>query len=137
MDKAYCLLCSYLCDRTLFVVAHGDTSSQQPFTASVPQGGIWSPILLNLYIRHISAQVLHCDLFQYAGDSTLIKVIPSKDNRTVAADEMSARIYSWGRKWNINFEPTKCIRFVCYLKGMSISTHHCSWMLFPSRKWKF
>ena len=85
--KAYCLLCSYLCDRTLFVVAHGDTSSQRPFTAGVLQDGIWS---LNLYIGHISVQVLHCDLFQYADDSTLIKVIPLKSDRTAAADEMSA-----------------------------------------------
>ena len=43
--KGYCLLHSYLCDRSLYVVAHGDTSSQRPFTAGVPQGGIWSPIL--------------------------------------------------------------------------------------------
>jgi len=42
-----CLLCSYLCDRSLFVVAHGDNSSRQPFTVDVPQGGIWSPILFN------------------------------------------------------------------------------------------
>ena len=113
--KAYCLLCLYLCDRTLFVVAHGDISSQRPFTAGVPQGGIWSPILFNLYIRHISIQVLHCDLFQYADDSTLIKVIPLKD----AADEMSAdlgRIHSWGQKWNINFEPTKCHALCVSLK---------------------
>ena len=88
--KAYCLLCSYLCDRTLFVVAHGDTSSQRPFRAGVLQGGICSPILFNLYIGHISVQVLNCDLFQYADDSTLIKVIPLKSDRTAAADEMSA-----------------------------------------------
>ena len=47
--KAYCLLHSYLCDRSLFVVAHGDTSCQKPFTAGVPQGGILCPILFNLY----------------------------------------------------------------------------------------
>ena len=57
--------------------------------ARVPQGGIWSPILFNLYIRHFSAQVLDCDLLQYADDSTLIKVVPSKDDRAAAADEMN------------------------------------------------
>ena len=57
--KAYCLLQSYLCDRRLFVVACGHTSSQLPFTAGVPQGGIWSPLLFNLYIRHFPDQVLH------------------------------------------------------------------------------
>ena len=34
--KAYCLLHLYLCDQSLFVVAHGDTSSQHPLTAEAP-----------------------------------------------------------------------------------------------------
>ena len=112
-------MCSYLSDRTLFVVAHGDTSSRRSFTAGVPQGGIWSPILFNLYTRHLSAQVLHCDLFSYADDSTLIKVIPSKDDRIAAAAELNAdldRVYSWGQKWNINFEPDKCHSLCVSLK---------------------
>ena len=40
-----------------------------------------------------------------------MKVIPSKDDRTAAADELNAdldRIYSWDQTWNINFEPAKC-----------------------------
>ena len=56
--KAYCFLQSYLSDGNPFVVASGDTSSQQPFTAGVPQGGIWSPLLFNLYICHLSDQGL-------------------------------------------------------------------------------
>ena len=57
-------------------------------------------------------------MFQYADDSTLIKVIPLKDDRIAAGDEMSAdlgRIHSWGRKWNINFEP-KCHALCVSLK---------------------
>ena len=81
--KAYCLLQSYLCDRSLFVVAYGHTSFQLSFTAGVPQGGIWSPLLFNLYICHLSDQVLHCNLFQYADNSSLMKIIPSKDDRTI------------------------------------------------------
>ena len=117
--KAYCLLSSYLCDRYLFVVAHGDTSSLQPFTAGVPQGGIWSPILFNLYIRDLPTQILHCALLQYADDSTLIKVVPSKEDRITVADEMNAdlaRIYSWGLLRNINFEPAKCHSLCVSLK---------------------
>jgi len=41
----------------------------------VPQDGIWSPILFNLHVRHISRQVLNCALFEYADDSSLVKVI--------------------------------------------------------------
>ena len=48
--KAYCSLLSYLCDRSLFVVVHGDTLLQKPFTAGVPQGGIWSPSLVSYIV---------------------------------------------------------------------------------------
>ena len=44
--------------------------------------------IVRTYIHHLLAQVLHCDLLQYADDSTLVKVMPSKDNRTAAADEL-------------------------------------------------
>ena len=117
--KAYCLLYSYLCDRDLFVVAHGDTSSRRSFTVGVPQGGIWSPMLFNLYIHHLPTQILHCAFLRYADDSTLIKVVPSKDDRIAAADEMNVdlvRICSWGRMWNINFEPAKCHSLCVSLK---------------------
>ena len=80
---------------------------------------IWSPILFNLYIPHLPTQILHCALLQYADDSTLIKVVPSKDDRIAAADEMNAdlvRIYLWGRMWNINFEPAKCHSLCVSLK---------------------
>ena len=46
-------------------------------------------------------------------------MIPSKDDRIVAADEMKAdldRIHSWRWKWNINFEPTKCHALCVSLK---------------------
>ena len=38
-------------------------------------------------------------------------MIPLKDDRIAAADELSAdlgRIYSWGWQWNINFELDQC-----------------------------
>ena len=75
------------------------------------QESMWSPLWFNLYIRHLSAQVLHCDLLQYTDDVSLIKVVPSKDNRTIAADEMNTGL--WGRMWTINFEPAKVSLALC------------------------
>ena len=86
------------------MVAHGDTS-QWNFTAGVPQGGVWSSILFNLYIQHLTKQVLHCDLFEYADDSSLVKVIKSKEDQIAVTEEIIAylnHVFSWGRVWNIN-----------------------------------
>ena len=91
---------SYLSDRYLFVVANGQDSSLYPITAGVPQGGVWSPMLFNLYVHHLPSQFKSCLLVSYADDSTLLKVIPIKDLRLSAAAEINADLCSiadWGR----------------------------------------
>ena len=45
-SKAYRLLCSYLSNRSLFVVANGKTSTCREFTAGVPQGGCLVPYII-------------------------------------------------------------------------------------------
>ena len=55
---------------------------------------VWSSILLNLYIRHLTKQVLHCGLNDclnnYADDSSLVKVIKSKEDQIASAEEIIA-----------------------------------------------
>ena len=106
-QKAYSLMESYLSNRYLFVVVNGQDSSLYPITAGIPQGGVWSPMLLNLYARHLLAQLKSCLLVSYA---TLLKVIPTKDLRLSAADEINAdlcNLADWGKQWHIEFEPSK------------------------------
>jgi len=137
-SKAYSLMRSYLCDRTLFVVAHGDTLSRRTFTAGVPQGGIWSPILFNLFTRHLPAQVSYCSIFSYADDSTLLKVIPTKADRIAAAEELNAdlrNITHGARGGSYILSLISVIHFVCPLRRILISTYHCLWTLCPLQKW--
>ncbi|CAN0141634.1 unnamed protein product [Heterosigma akashiwo] len=49
---------SYLSDRTLFVVANGDSSSHMSIQSGVPQGAIWSPLLFDLFIRNVPQREL-------------------------------------------------------------------------------
>ena len=79
-QKAFSLMASYLSDRHLFVVANGRESSLYPVTARVPQGGVWSPMLFNLYVRHLPSQLHSYSLVNYADDSTLLKIIPTKES---------------------------------------------------------
>ena len=101
------------------MVANGDSSSQQNFTAGVPQSGVWSSILFNLYIVHLTTQVLNYDLFEYADDSSLVKMIKRKEDQIAAAEEIIAdlnHVFSWGRVWNINFKSVKCHSLCISLK---------------------
>ena len=98
---------SYLCNRYLFVVPNGQDSSLYLITAGVLQGGVWSPVLFNLYVRHLPSQLKSCLLVSYVDDSTLLKVIPTKDLRLSVAIEINADlcgIADWGRRWHIEFK---------------------------------
>ena len=93
-QRAYSLMESYLSDRYLFVVANGQDSSLYPIMAGVPQGGVWSPMLFNLYVHNLPSQLKSCLLVSYADDSTLLKVIPTKDLRLTSAAEINADLCS-------------------------------------------
>ena len=84
--------------------------SHYPIHAGVPQGAIWSPILFNLYVRQLPLQVHYCHIVSYADDSTLLKVVPSKEARDLTARETKFDLNAlvcWGKKWHIEFEPAK------------------------------
>ena len=116
--KAFALFRSYLSNRYLYVVANAKESSQYPIQAGVPQGAVWSPMLFNLYVRQLPLQVHHSLLVSYADDSTLLKIVPSREARKLAAEEINSdlnAIVCWGKRWHIEFEPAKssalCISF--------------------------
>ena len=52
----------FLSDKYLFVVASGQESSLYPVTAGQPQGGVWLPMLFNLYVCHLPSQLNSCSL---------------------------------------------------------------------------
>ena len=59
---------SYLSNHYLFIVANGKESSLYLVMIGVPQGGVWSPLLFNLYVRHLPSQLESCLLVSYADD---------------------------------------------------------------------
>ncbi|CAM9625752.1 unnamed protein product, partial [Heterosigma akashiwo] len=67
-SKAFKLMQSYLSDRALFVVANGDSSSHRSIKYGVPQGGIWLPLLFDLFIRNVPQRVRETLSLFYADD---------------------------------------------------------------------
>ena len=65
-------------------------SSHYPIQAGAPQGAVWSP---NLYVQQLPLQVHHCHLVSYTNDSTLLKVVSSKEARDMTTREMNAIYY--------------------------------------------
>ena len=99
--KAFTLFQSYLSNRYLYVVANAKESSHYPIHAGVPQGAIWSPILFNLYVWQLPLQVHYCHIVSYTDDSTLLKVIPSKEACDLTAREINFDLNAlvcWGKE---------------------------------------
>jgi len=140
--KAYRLMCSYLSERSLFVVALGVASAILRYSCGVPQGGIWSPKLWNHHIRELIKVLKYCELYCYADDLTLKKIIGDLEDAALTGAERAQRfavvrheslceinvdlstLATWGRKWKVKFEPTKT-------HAMHVSNHSMTDVIYP------
>ena len=123
--KVFHLFKSYLSDRYIRVVTPIDSSDHHSISAGLPQGAIWSSLLLNLYIRLLPGIPKHCLVIGYADDHTLVITIPHKENCAIAAAHLNAvlaALREYGTCWNIEFAPVKTFSLVISLKS-DISDH--------------
>ena len=104
----------YFSNCYLYVVTAGGISSSVPISAGVPQDGIWLPLLFNLYTHLIPPVVNHSQLFSYADNHILLKIIPPKAFQVQAIHELNsdlAALVQYGVDWLIEFAPLKTIFF--------------------------
>ena len=107
--KAYKLLNSYLSQRFFVVVTNGEKSELCQIRSGVPQGGIWSPLLFDLFVRKLPREVQHAVMLCYADDTTILMRVPTGGRKTCATMLNSdlERILNFGKKWLLEFEAKK------------------------------
>ena len=88
--RVFHLFESYLSDRYIKVVTPFDSSDLHPISAGLPQGGIWSPLLFNLYVRLLPSVPRHCPVVGYADDHTLMTINPNRSDCFPAATSLNA-----------------------------------------------
>ena len=66
--RTFKLISSYLSERLFMVVTNGERSECSQIHSGVPQGGIWSPLLFDLFVRKLPQQVQHAAMLCYADD---------------------------------------------------------------------
>ena len=85
-------LTAYLRGRQTFVEFRGKKSSYRKMIQGVPQGGVLSPTLFNIYMSHIPSPPNNLKLVTYADDSTALnsgpKIQPLCDQLNTYLDEL-------------------------------------------------
>jgi len=81
--------------------------------------------VFNLYVQQLLLQVCHCHLVSYCDDSTLLKVVPSREARKLAVEKINSdldAVVCWGKRWHIELEPVK-LNTLCISQKQNLEDH--------------
>ena len=79
----YCILSKivdFLTNRKQRVIVNGTPSSQHDVISDVPQGSVLGPILFVIYINTLIGVVKYSNLFLFADDNKLFKIIQTEQD---------------------------------------------------------
>lgn len=115
------LIDSYLKDRSFNVRVEDAVSDVKTIQAGVPQGGILSPFLFNVYTSDLRCEGnIQVNESQYADDMkfwTTAALIKTIETRLQLVANM---IEKWSNKWRLKINPSKCKIIVFQKPGRKI-----------------
>jgi len=107
----YLLIKSYLTDRHFQVQFNSSISEIAPIKAGVPQGGILSPFLFNIYVA--DQQTIVAD---YADDKVILSI---NDDPVIASSNLQVHLNhlsEWYKKWRVKMNKKKSTHITFILK---------------------
>ena len=97
---------TFLSNRSQSMVVDGVTSDSAPVLSGVPQGSVLGPLLFLVYINDLP-ECVSSGTGLFADDTLLHRPVASVDDTAAIQADLSA-IEEWERKWNMDFNPSKC-----------------------------
>ena len=97
---------TYLTCRTQRVVVDGRASQEVPVLSGVPQGTVLGPLMFLTYINDINRNISGT-IKLFADDALLFRQIRS-DADCLSLQKDLDTLYSWARKWRMQFNASKC-----------------------------
>ena len=113
---------SFLTNRKQRVLVNGIASGWHDVISGVPQGSVLGPILFVIYINTLVDVVQHSDLFLFADDNKLFKII-FNDEDTVLLQKDIDSMFSWTLNSLLLFHPNKCFTMHISSKLNETITH--------------
>jgi hypothetical protein len=100
-------LCNYLRGRQTYVYFRGTKSGYRKVKQGVPQGGVLSPILFNLYMSSMPLPPGSIKLVSYADDSNILNSGPLVEPVVKEINIYLAVLNDWFKGRNLFISPTK------------------------------
>lgn len=100
-------LCAYIRGRSTYVEFRGVKSSYRKMKQGVPQGGVLSPILFNLYMSKMPAPPGTIKLVSYADDSNVLNSGPHLEPICEELNIYLNTLDEWFKKRNLFISPAK------------------------------
>ena len=114
-SSLFLLIKSYLTDRHFQVQYNSSTSGIAPIKAGVPQGGILSPFLFNIYVadQPTMRQTIVAD---YADDKVILSI---NEDPVIASSNLQMHLNhlsKWYEKWRVQINQNKSVHTTFTLK---------------------
>ncbi len=100
-------LCSYLRGRQTYVVFRNSESTYRKVKQGVPQGGVLSPILFNLYMSSMPSPPGKIKLVTYADDGNLLNSGPTVEPLVEELNSYLSVLNNWFKSRNLFISPSK------------------------------
>jgi hypothetical protein len=98
---------NYLKGRKAYTTYQNSKSKQQQFKTGVPQGGVLSPILFNIYMSDIPTPPIGIKLFTYADDITTLSIHHDIEKAQINLEPYLSKLHNWTIENNLKLNPDK------------------------------
>ena len=100
-------IAKYIKGRKAYTTYRSHTSSQPQFKPDVPQAGVLSPTLFNIYTAYIPLPRAPVQVMVYADDSTITSTHTSTSAAIKYIQPYLHKVFSWAKQNNLTLNPDK------------------------------
>ena len=100
-------IANYIKGRKIYTTYRNHTSSQRQFKTGVPEGGVLSPTIFNIYTADIPPPRAPVQVLAYADDITITSTHTSTSAAKKCIQPYLHKVFAWTKQNNLTLNPGK------------------------------